>query len=212
MIGGALYITSNQLYNYIEYRVLTLYDELDFAHNKQHVLNVMERSAVMGKLLNVDGDILLTGAAYHDLGILFSRSNHEKISAIIFQQDSFMKEWFSPADINLISESIEDHRSAKNKRPRSIYGEILHDVDTFGGDLTELMIRSIEYGKKYFGRFTKNQHFERIYDYLKQKYGDGGYATLFIDYPPHCNNLSEIKSLLQSKDYIQKLFDTFFTE
>ena len=212
MTESALYISSHQLYNYIECRVLTLYDDLDFAHNKQHVLNVMERSAVMGKLLNVNDDILLTGAAYHDLGILFSRSNHEKISAKIFQQDSFMKEWFSPADINLISESIEAHRSTNSKKPRSIYGKILHDVDAFGGDLTELMIRSIEYGKTYFRNFTKNQHFERIYDYLKQKYGDGGYATLYIDYQPHCNNLSEINNLLQSKDHMQKLFDTFFTE
>jgi uncharacterized protein len=212
MTKNVLQTTSNHLSNYIEERVLTLYDDLDFAHNKQHVLNVMERSAVMGKLLNRDNDILLTGAAYHDLGILFDRSNHEKISAKIFQQDSFMKEWFSPADVKLISESIEDHRSTNSQRPRSIYGEILHDIDTFGGDFTELMIRSIGYGKKYFGRYTKKQHFERIRDYLKRKYGDFGYATLYIDYLPHRNNFSEINNSLKLEDHMQKLFDTLFVE
>lgn len=201
-----------QLSEYIENHVLTLYDDLDSAHNAQHIKDVMSRGASMSKYLNIDDEILLVGAAYHDLGILFNREKHEKISAIIFRQDSFMKDWFPPATIKIISESIEDHRSTNKRKPRSIYGEILHDVDTFGGNLTELMIRSIGFGKKYFSGYTKEQHFERIYDYINQKYGDGGYATLYIDYPLHRNNYLEINRSTKSKEYMQKIFDSIFAE
>jgi len=212
MSANNLLTKSKQLYDYIETRVLTLYDDLDSAHNTQHIRDVMKRSVDMGKLLNADDEILLVGAAYHDLGILFNRSNHEKVSAKIFQQDSFMKDWFSPATIKVISESIEDHRSTNRNRPRSIYGEILHDIDTFGGDLTELMVRSIGYGKKYFASYTKIQHFERIHDYLEKKYGDEGYATLYIDYLPHRNNFHEISGSIKSKKQMQEIFDAIFTE
>ena len=201
---------NEQLYKYIERHVLPLYDDLDSAHNAQHIKDVMYRSVSMSKYLNTDDEIVLVGAAYHDLGILFNREKHEMISAKIFQQDSFMKEWFPPSTIKTISESIEDHRSIKKRKPRSIYGEILHDVDTFGGNLTELMIRSIGYGKKYFSEYTKKQHFERIHNYLNQKYGDGGYATLYIDYPLHHYNYLEINKSTKSKEHMQKIFDTFF--
>lgn len=212
MIKNIFDLVSEELYSYVQSNVLKYYDSLDVAHDKEHILNVIIRSITMGNVYGLDSNILLVCAAYHDVGLLINREDHEKNSALFFRKDEFMRNWFSNKEIELIAEAIEDHRAVSEARPRSIYGEVLHDVDTFGGDLSELIRRSIGYGKRYFTKYSKSQHFERIFKYLNQKYGECGYACLYIKYAPHQKNWDEIKIKMNLRDEVQVLFDTYYIE
>lgn len=203
---------SKELWSYIQNNVLKHYEEIDIAHNKEHIVNVIIRSIDMGNEYGMDKNIILACSAYHDLGLLVGRENHERNSALFFKKDQFMRTWFSNEEIELIIEAIEDHRAISKNGSRSIYGAVLHDVDTFGGDLSELMKRSIGYGKKYFNHYSKEQHFERIFEYLNRKYGNQGYANMYMKYTPHQKNLEEIKTRIRTKDEVKNIFDTYFVD
>lgn len=84
-------------------------------------------------------------AAYHDLGLSGPRAIHHLTSGKILMQDARLKRWFTPEQIKIMKEAVEDHRASASHAPRSIYGKIVAEADR---DLTpETVIRrTIQFG------------------------------------------------------------------
>lgn len=78
--------------------------------------------------LSLDPNLIYTIAAYHDFGKHIDSDLHEFISAKLLREDAKVYDYFSPEEVNIIAEAIEDHRSSKSDTPRSTYGKLISSV------------------------------------------------------------------------------------
>ncbi len=69
-----------QLKHYIESSIIPQYNQLDSSHSPAHVHQVIQNSFEIAETLPVDLNIVYTVAAYHDIGLLYGRKNHESNS------------------------------------------------------------------------------------------------------------------------------------
>ena len=102
---------NKEIENYINSKVLPLYENNDESHSLSHINNVINYSLQLGKKYNLNEDILYTISAYHDVGVFKDRDIHEKISAEYFYKDKFWENNFSEEERKIIYEAILDHRA-----------------------------------------------------------------------------------------------------
>ena len=136
---------SLDLVEFIETQILPQYQQFDRAHNMEHVTRVIRSSLQLAQQTGADTDMVYTIAAYHDLGLTGPRAVHHITSGKILMTDARLKRWFSPEQIRLMKEAVEDHRASASRTPRSIYGKIVAEADR---DLepTNVIRRTIQYG------------------------------------------------------------------
>ncbi len=115
------------LRTYIETNILPQYSKNDRAHGILHICEVIRRSFLLNDFfsLNLDPNLIYIIAAYHDLGKHIDSDRHEFISAKLLREDAKVYDYFSPEEVNIIAEAIEDHRSSKSDAPRSTYGKLI---------------------------------------------------------------------------------------
>ena len=58
-----------ELQQYIEREIIPRYDHFDQAHQRDHVMMVIQQSLDIAAKLDVDEDMVYTIAAYHDTGL-----------------------------------------------------------------------------------------------------------------------------------------------
>ena len=107
---------------FIETKILPKYTEFDRAHNLEHVTRVIRRSLDLVKTTGADINMAYTIAAYHDLGMSGPRAIHHITGGKILAADSRLKKWFTPEQIKIMKEAVEDHRASASRSPRSLYG------------------------------------------------------------------------------------------
>jgi len=189
---------NRQLVDYIEKNILPLYTRNDWAHRLWHIREVVERSLKLAKDYSVDMDMVYAIATFHDLGCYISRENHEEVSARFLAEDNFIQDYFSADDIQTMKEAIIDHRGSLEYEPRSIYGKIIASADRF--TTIEGILRSTH---SYTLEFSPDLSWEgmvkRSYDYIKKKYGKGGYAKSYIPNPDFEKFLVEIEVYLRDR-------------
>ena len=95
---------NKEIENYINSKVLPLYENNDESHSLSHINNVINYSLQLGKKYNLKEDILYIISAYHDVGVFKDRDIHEIISA----EYSFLLTYFPQKRI-IISE-MGNHR------------------------------------------------------------------------------------------------------
>ena len=204
---------NGELKKYIEQNVFPEYSKNEAAHNLEHVKYVIERSFKFAQTVpDINADIVFVVAAYHDIGHHIDPKKHEIIFAEIMQKDEGLKCFFSPEELTIIKEAIEDHRASSDHEPRSIYGKIVSTADR-NNTVESCLFRSYSYGKKLSPSATDEQLFERAYNHLKQKFGVGGYAKFFFEDEEYEKFLEDIRKLLADKktfieaqrNYINKL-------
>lgn len=196
-----------RLTSYVENNILPLYARNDWAHQLWHIREVIERSLKLAKDYTVDIDMVYTVAAFHDLGCFVSRENHEEISAELLDRDMFIHKYFSIDDIQMMKEAIIDHRGSLEYEPRSIYGKIIASADRF--TTVEGILRSTHsYTLEFLPDLSWQEMVERSYEYIRKKYGRGGYAKSYIPNPDFEEFLAEIEVYLQNRD----LFEQKLTE
>ena len=83
------------LKQYIEQEIIPRYDHFDKAHQRDHVLMVIQQSLDIAAHLDVDVDMVYTIAAYHDTGICEGREHHHEVSARIIKADPKLQQWFT---------------------------------------------------------------------------------------------------------------------
>lgn len=191
---------NQELIKYIETQVFPQYSKNEEGHGINHIKTVIERSLKFAKDYNVDINMVYTIATYHDLGHYIDRKKHEIISAELFMKDENMKRFFTDEQRNIIKEAIEDHRASSNHKPRSIYGMIVSTADRKFVDIDDAIKRSYQYGKKHFSNLTEKEQIERVYNHLTEKFGEDGYAKIYLEDKEYDESVHKLRKALSNKE------------
>ncbi len=200
---------SLDLMTFVEQQILPRYAAFDQAHNMEHVTRVIRRSLTLAQQLGADIDMVYVTAAYHDLGLEGPRAIHHLTSGKILAADARLKKWFSPMQIKLMKEAVEDHRASASKAPRSIYGKIVAEADR---DLNPDMViqRTIQFGMDHYPEYDKEEHWKRFIEHLDNKYSSHGYIRLWIPGSQNEQYLKQLRDLIASPEQLRQRFDQQF--
>ncbi|MBQ7419793.1 MAG: HD domain-containing protein [Prevotella sp.] len=202
---------SLDLVEFVETQILPRYAEFDKAHNLSHVTRVIRRSMLLARQTGADMNMVYVIAAYHDLGLSGPRAIHHQTGGKILMQDARLKRWFSPEQIKVMKEAVEDHRASASHAPRSIYGKIVAEADR---DLApETVIRrTIQFGLSNYPEMDMEGHWRRFCQHMSEKYSVNGYIRLWIHGSENERNLNALRSLIANPTEMRKVFDRIFQE
>lgn len=201
-----MYEINPELKQYIESNILPKYEKNEIGH----IQDVIHRSfaLIQQNNLEVNLDMVYTICAYHDIGHHIDAKHHEEISAEIMSQDEKLKEFFSTEECKIIQEAIADHCASSDHEPRSIYGKLASSADR--NNTVELCLeRSYRYGKKHTPEASEQELYERAYEALKKKFGEGGYAKFYFHDEQYEKFLTEIRALLADKKHFCKVQEEY---
>lgn len=191
---------NKDLVKYIETEIFPLYKRNEQGHGIEHIKTVINKSLKLAQNRDVDINIVYTVAAYHDLGHYIDRKKHEIISAEMFMKDEKIKKWFTDEQRQIIKEAIEDHRASSDHEPRSIYGKIVSTADRTIIDIDTTIRRSYSYGKKHYIGISEEEQIQRVYEHLKEKYGEDGYAKVYLEDKEFDESIKKLREALSNKE------------
>ena len=199
-----------EIRDFIEREIVPRYDAFDAGHDRAHVHTVMSQALSLARYYpDVDACILLTAAAYHDLGLVNGREHHHTDSARIVREDERLRRWFSDDEINTIADAAEDHRASSNHEPRTIYGRIVAEADRII-DSETIVRRALQYGLKHNPELDREGQYERLLDHMHEKYDYGGYLQLWIPQGDNAKRLEEFRQILADKNAFRRLFNSIY--
>ncbi len=192
---------NKELKKYIEENIFPEYNKNEKGHAIDHIEYVIDRSFELVKenKLDVNPDMVYTIAAYHDIGHHIDSKRHEEISAEIMSKDKNLTKFFNKEELKTIEEAIADHRASSDREPRSIYGKIVSSADR-NIAIEDCYSRTYSYGKKLNPTATDEELYERAYDVLVKKFGEGGYAKFFFKDKKYEKFLKDLRELLSDKE------------
>ena len=201
---------SLDLMQFVEQNILPRYSEFDKAHQLSHVTSVIINSLTMAAKVGADIDMVYAIAAYHDLGLSGPRAIHHITGGKILANDVRLKKWFSPEQIRIMKEAVEDHRASASRSPRSIYGKIIAEADR-ELDPETVIRRTILFGIDNYPEKTKEEHFERMLQHLNEKYSANGYIKLWIQNSPNEEKLKELRTLIENPKLLRDIFNQIWS-
>ena len=201
-----------ELKAFIEAEIIPEYKNFGRSHNVEHVRRVISNSLELAKFLGdgkIDEDMAYAIAAYHDLGMSGPREIHHITSGKILMEDSRLRKWFSPEQIQVMKEAVEDHRASSDHAPRSVYGRIVAEADR---DLEPDVVftRAIEYGLEHYPQLGKEAQWRRFAKHMDEKYSSNGYITLWIPGSTNERNLKQIRAVIADRDALRRTFNEIF--
>ena len=202
---------NSELKMYIEREILPLYLSFDKAHNTDHAEVVISRSLELAAAYDVNIDMVYAIAAFHDTGLKFGRELHHIHSGEILAADDFILGHFTAEQIETMLQAVEDHRASAKAAPRSIYGRIVAEADRCIDSMTVIR-RTIQYGLANYPTLSTEQHYERCYAHLQEKYGEGGYLKLWIPHSANGIELAKLRTLIAKPKQLREAFDTIFAQ
>ena len=202
---------SLDLVEFIETKILPQYAAFDAAHNMEHVTRVIRHSLELVKVTGADINMAYVIAAYHDLGMSGPRAIHHVTGGKILAADARLRKWFTPEQIKIMREAVEDHRASASHAPRSIYGKIVAEADR---DIeTDTVIRrTIQYGLANYLQLDHEGHWKRFMEHMQNKYSKDGYIRLWIPNSPNARRLNDLRNLIAQPQELRKQFDRIFSE
>lgn len=202
---------SLDLVEFIETQILPKYAEFDRAHNMEHVTRVIRSSLDLVRVTGADINMVYAIAAYHDLGMVGHRADHHIRGGKILEKDARLKKWFSPEQIKIMKEAVEDHRASASRAPRSIYGKIVAEADR---DIEPQVVirRTIQFGFGHYPELDKEGHWKRFLEHMHNKYSKDGYIKLWIPGSPNAKKLNELQNLIEQPVKLREAFDQIFAE
>lgn len=199
-----------EIRSFIEREIAPRYDDFDAGHGRDHVLTVMAQALSLAQYYpEVDQCLLLTAAAYHDLGLINGREHHHTDSARIVREDERLRQWFDEAEINTIADAAEDHRASSDHEPRTIYGRIVAEADRIIDGKT-IVRRALQYGLKHEPGMDREGQYRRLMEHMREKYDYGGYLKLWIPHGENARRLEEFRQVLADQTAFRNLFDTIY--
>ena len=202
---------SLDLVAFVETQILPRYADFDKAHNLQHVQQVINGSLQLARQMGADLDMAYVIAAYHDLGLEGPRAVHHITSGKILMQDARLKRWFSPEQLLMMKEAVEDHRASASRAPRSIYGKIVAEADRDIRPETVIR-RTIQYGLANYPELDHEQQWQRFMQHMQEKYSVNGYIRLWIQGSVNEQRLNELRTLIAQPDQMRPIFERIFEE
>jgi len=202
---------SLDLVEFVERNILPRYNEFDAAHNLEHVTRVIRNALMLVASTGADADMVYVSAAYHDLGMSGPRAVHHITGGKILAQDARLKRWFSPEQIRIMKEAVEDHRASASHEPRSIYGKIVAEADR-DLDADTVLRRTVQFGLNKYPQLNEQQQYERFKKHLLEKYSEHGYIHLWIQGSPNESKLKELRATIADEKLLRQRFDQIFKE
>ena len=202
---------SLDLVEFIETQILPRYAAFDRAHNMEHVTRVIRSSLELVKATGADVNMAYTIAAYHDLWMIGHRADHHIRGGKILATDARLKKWFSPEQIKIMKEAVEDHRASASRAPRSIYGKIVAEADR-DIDTETVVRRTVQFGLSNYPEMDKEGHWKRFKEHMDNKYSKEGYIRLWIPNSPNAKKLNELRDLIAQPDKLREAFERVFAE
>lgn len=201
-----------ELKAFIEAEIIPEYKNFGRSHNVEHVRRVISNSLELAKFLGdgkIDEDMAYAIAAYHDLGMSGPREIHHITSGKMLMEDSRLRKWFSPEQIQVMKEAVEDHRASSDHAPRSVYGRIVAEADR---DLEPDVVftRAIEYGLEHYPELGKEAQWRRFAKHMDEKYSSNGYITLWIPGSTNERNLKQVRAVIADRNALRRTFDEIF--
>ena len=202
---------SLDLVEFIETKILPQYAAFDAAHNMEHVTRVIRHSLELVKITGADINMVYTIAAYHDLGMSGPRAVHHLTGGKILATDARLRKWFSPEQLKVMREAVEDHRASASRSPRSMYGKIVAEADR---DLdTDIVIRrTIQFGLANYPQLDYEGQYRRFKEHMDNKYSKDGYIKLWIPNSPNAKRLNDLRNLIAQPAELRKAFDKIYHE
>ena len=202
---------SLDLVEFIETKILPQYAAFDAAHNMEHVTRVIRHSLELVKATGADINMVYTIAAYHDLGMSGPRAVHHITGGKILATDARLKKWFSPEQLQVMREAVEDHRASASHSPRSIYGKIVAEADR---DLdSDIVIRrTIQFGLANYPELDYEGQYRRFKEHMDNKYSKEGYIKLWIPNSPNAARLNDLRNLIAQPAALRAAFDRIYKE
>lgn len=197
------------LMEFVEKQILPRYTAFGESHGLYHVTRVIKNSLELARMLGADINMTYTIAAYHDLGMEGPRAIHHITSGKILTADARLKKWFSPEQIKIMREAVEDHRASASHAPRSIYGKIVAEADR-DIDIDTVFIRAIQYGIEHDPDKDKEWQFKRFDSHMEEKYSNNGYIKLWIPHSPNEKKLKELRDIIVNKELLRQYFDKIY--
>ena len=201
-----------ELKAFIEAEIIPEYKNFGRSHNVEHVRRVISNSLELAKFLGdgkIDEDMAYAIAAYHDLGMSGPREIHHITSGKILMEDSRLRKWFSPEQLLVMKEAVEDHRASSDHAPRSVYGRIVAEADR---DLEPDVVftRAIEYGLEHYPELGKEAQWRRFAKHMDEKYSSNGYITLWIPGSTNERNLKQVRAVIADRNALRRTFNEIF--
>lgn len=200
-----------EIMQFVETQILPKYTEFGESHGLRHVTRVIRNALKLVPVTGADIDMVYIVAAYHDLGMSGPRAIHHITSGKILQADARLKRWFTPEQIKIMKEAVEDHRASSSRQPRSIYGKIVAEADR-DIEAHEIFLRAIEYGKENYPEKNKEEQWERFSEHMEEKYSRNGYIKLWIPNSPNEKELKELRNIIEHKTMLRKEFEKIYNE
>ena len=197
------------LMEFVEKQILPRYTAFGESHGLYHVTRVIKNSLELARMLGADINMTYTIAAYHDLGMEGPRAIHHITSGKILTADARLKKWFSPEQIKIMREAVEDHRASASHAPRSIYGKIVSEADR-DIDIDTVFTRAIQYGIEHDPDKDKEWQFKRFDSHMEEKYSNNGYIKLWIPHSPSEKKLKELRDIIVNKELLRQYFDKIY--
>jgi uncharacterized protein len=202
---------NKNLKQYLNETVIPIYETFDEAHRPDHIHTVLNRSLSIAKDYDVDYDMVYVIAIYHDIGMMYGRSDHHETGARYLLNDEMLRSYFSNDDLILMSQAIEDHRASKDEEPRSIYGKIIAEADR---DLEpeHVLRRTIQYGLSHFPDLTFDEHLDRLIEHMERKYGEQGYLKLWLKVEENIEQQKKLRTLIKDRTKLKMLVKRIYDE
>ncbi len=200
---------SLDLVEFVETNILPRYTEFDSAHNLEHVTRVIRNALELVRQTGADINMVYVIAAYHDLGMSGPRAVHHITGGRILATDARLKRWFSPEQIKIMKEAVEDHRASASHTPRSLYGKIIAEADR---DIIPEVVfrRAIDYGLANYPELDREQQWQRFLQHMQEKYSAEGYIRLWIPGSQNERRLAELRAIIASPTLLRQHFDRLF--
>ena len=204
-------VPSLDLVEFIETKILPQYASFDAAHNMEHVTRVIRHSLELVKITGADINMVYTIAAYHDLGMSGPRAVHHVTGGKILATDARLRKWFSPEQLKVMREAVEDHRASASHSPRSIYGKIVAEADR-DLDMDIVISRTIQFGLAHYPELDHEGQWRRFKEHMDNKYSKEGYIKLWIPNSPNAKRLNDLRNLIAQPAELRNEFERIFLE
>jgi len=200
-----------EIMEFVETQILPRYNAFGESHGLRHVTRVIRNSLKLVPITGADIDMVYVIAAYHDLGMSGPRAIHHITGGKILMADARLKRWFSPDQIKIMKEAVEDHRASSSRQPRSIYGKIVAEADR-DIDPHEILLRAIQYGLENEPEKSKEEQWQRFAKHMDEKYSRHGYIKLWIPNSPNEKSLNALRNIIENKAELRKAFEEIWEE
>ena len=198
------------LKKYVEGVLFPQYSKNDQGHGILHILEVIRRSFVLNRSLNLnlDPNMIYVIAASHDLGKYEEHETgekHAKIAGRRFIENQSFFRFFTDNQRQIIKEAIEDHSSSLEDMPRSDYGKLVSSADR-NTSIEMVFIRSFFVGKRKNPDQNIEDYLEFTLNRLRKRYSEEDSENMFFVDNDYETFLKDMRELLKDGQKFKDLY------